>query len=157
MYERVYFFFFFLVVNNVGELVFISMVGVNRYFIIEDIMVVEIVIKFCFVMVCDKGIFLKIVVVVLKYGKSLDCRILFNFLLKVEFVLDDVYVNIDVLVFNKEEGESLISIVVCDFEGVKNIILEFYKRGILYVVLIFGLEGVIFFEMILEYKSELFV
>lgn len=73
--------------NSFGELVFISFVGVNRYFIVEDIMVLEIVIRFCLVMVCDKGIFFKIVIEVLEYGKKLGIRILFNFLFILELIL----------------------------------------------------------------------
>lgn len=34
-------FFFIVVVNKFGELVFISFVGVNRYFILGDVKVVE--------------------------------------------------------------------------------------------------------------------
>lgn len=157
MYERVYLFLPFSAVNNAGEPAFISMAGANRHLIIEDIMAAETVIKSCPVMVCDKGIPLKIAAAALKYGKSLDCRTLFNPSPKLEFVPDDVYVNTDVLVLNKEEGESLTSIAACDFEGVKNIILELHKRGTSHVVLTLGSEGAISSEMTLEHKSELSV
>lgn len=117
-------------------------------------MTAESVIRSCPVMVCDKGIPLKIAAAALEYGKKLASRTLFNPSPKLETVPQDVFMNTDVLVLNKEEGESLTNISANDFEGVKKIIVELHKQGTSYVALTLGSEGAISSEMTSQDKSE---
>ena len=56
--------------NSSGEPAFISLAGANRHLTVEDIMAAETVIQSCAIMVCDKGIPLKIANEALEYGKN---------------------------------------------------------------------------------------
>lgn len=144
-----------IAVNNAGEPAFISMAGANRHLTVEDIMAAETVIRSCPVMVCDKGIPLKIAAAALEFGKRLGSVTLFNPSPKLESVPNDVYVNTDVLVLNREEGESLTSISASDSEGVKKIIFELHKRGTSHIVLTLGSKGAISSVVTLDHKIPL--
>ena len=141
--------------NSSGEPAFISLAGANRHLTVEDIMAAETVIQSCPVMVCDKGIPLKIATETLEYGKKLGTRTLFNPSPKLESIPQAVYVNTDVLVLNREEGESLTDISANDFEGVKRVIVKLHQLGVSHVVLTLGSEGAISSETTQEHKSKL--
>lgn len=140
--------------NSSGEPAFISLAGANRHLTAEDIMAAETVIQSCPVMVCDKGIPLKIAMEALEYGKKLGTRTVFNPSPKLESIPQAVYTNTDVLVLNREEGESLTDISANDFEGVKRVIVKLHQQGTSHVVLTLGSEGAISSEMIPEHKSK---
>ena len=65
-----------------------------------------------------------------------------------------MYTNTDVLVLNREEGESLTDISANDFEGAKKIIVKLHQHGTSHVVLTLGSEGAISSEMTPEHKSK---
>lgn len=108
-------------------------------------------------MVCDKGIPLKIATEALEYGKKLGTRTLFNPSPKLESIPQAVYTNTDVLVLNREEGESLTDISANDFEGVKKVIVKLHQLGASHVVLTLGSEGAICSEMTPEHKSKFLI
>lgn len=108
-------------------------------------------------MVCDKGIPLKIATEALEYGKKLGTRTLFNPSPKLESIPQAVYTNTDVLVLNREEGESLTDISANDFEGVKKVIVKLHQLGASHVVLTLGSEGAISSEMTPEHKSKFLI
>ena len=140
--------------NSSGEPAFISLAGANRHLTLEDIMAAETVIRSCPVMVCDKGIPLKIAMEALEYGKQLGTRTLFNPSPKLESIPQAVYANTDVLVLNRDEGESLTKISANDFEGAKRVIVRLHQQGTSHVVLTLGSEGAISSEMSPEHKSK---
>ena len=140
--------------NSSGEPAFISLAGANRHLTIEDVMAAETVIRSCPVMVCDKGIPLKIATEALEYGKKLGIRTLFNPSPKLESIPQAVYRNTDVLVLNREEGESLTDISATDFEGAKKVIVKLHQQGTSHIVLTLGSEGAISSEMTPEHKSK---
>lgn len=148
------YFIFLVAVNSSGEPAFISLAGANRHLTIEDITAAETVIRSCPVMVCDKGIPLKIAAAALQYGKKLGSRTLFNPSPKLESIPQAVYTNTDVLVLNREEGESLTEISANDFEGTKQVIVKLHQQGALHVVLTLGSQGAIASELTQENKSE---
>lgn len=143
--------------NSSGEPAFISLAGANRHLTVEDIMAAETVIRSCPVMVCDKGIPLKIAMEALQYGKILGTTTLFNPSPKLESIPQAVYMNTDVLVLNREEGESLTDISANDFEGAKRVIIKLHQLGASHVVLTLGSEGAISSEMTPEHKSKFLV
>lgn len=151
---NIYSFIFLVAVNSSGEPAFISLAGANRHLTEEDIMAAETVIRSCPVMVCDKGIPLKIAAAALQYGKKLGSRTLFNPSPKLESIPQTVYTNTDVLVLNREEGESLTEISANDFEGTKQVIVKLHRQGAFHVVLTIGSQGAIASEMTSERKSE---
>lgn len=136
-------------VNSSGEPAFICFTGANNHLTTEDIMTAETVIRSCPVVVCDRGIPVKIVTEALQYGKKLGSRTLFNPSPELESIPDA-----DVLVLNREEGESLTAISATDFEGAKEVIVNLHQQGTSHVVLTLGSEGAISSEMTSEHKSE---
>ncbi|KAL9970217.1 hypothetical protein ACROYT_G022554 [Oculina patagonica] len=142
-----------IAVNSSGEPAFISLAGANRHLTIEDITAAETVIRSCPVMVCDKGIPLKIAAAALQYGKKLGSRTLFNPSPKLESIPQAVYTNTDVLVLNREEGESLTEISANDFEGTKGVIVKLHQQGASHVVLTLGSQGAIASVLTSENKT----
>ena len=140
--------------NSSGEPAFISLAGANRHLTVEDIMASETVIRSCPVMVCDKGIPLKIATEALEYGEKLGIKTLFNPSPTLESIPQAVYTNTDVLVLNREEGQSLTKISANDFEGAKKVIVKLHQQGTSHIVLTLGSEGAISSEMTPEHKSK---
>ena len=104
-------------------------------------------------MVCDKGIPLTIAAEALQYGRELGRRTLFNPSPKLEFLPQDIYRNVDVLVLNREEGESLTEMSASDIEGAKKVIYKLHDWGAPQIVLTLGSEGAISSEMTSQQKG----
>ena len=98
-------------------------------------------------MVCDKGIPLNIAAAALQYGKQLGSRTLFNPSPKLESLPQDVYTYSDVLVLNREEGESLTEISANNIQGARQVICKLHHWGTPWVVLTLGSEGAISSEV----------
>ena len=143
----------FVAVNSSGEPAFISLAGANRHLTVEDIKAAKNVIKTCPVMVCDKGIPLKIAAAALQYGKELGKKTLFNPSPKLESLPQSIYMDADVLVVNREEGESLTEILANDIEGAKKAICKLHQLGARQIVLTLGSEGAISSEMTPQHKG----
>ncbi|KAJ7379687.1 hypothetical protein OS493_014091 [Desmophyllum pertusum] len=94
------------------------------------------------------GIPVKIATEALQYGKKLGSRTLFNPSPELESIPDA-----DVLVLNREEGESLTAISATDFKGAKKVIVNLHQQGTSHVVLTLGSEGAISSEMTSEHKT----
>lgn len=145
----------FTAVNNSGEPAFISLAGANRHLSIADIKMAEKIIKSCTVMVCDKGIPLKIAAAALQYGKQLGSKTVFNPSPKLESLSQDVYLHCDTLVLNREEGESLTDISAGNMEGAMKIVFKLHQWGTSQVVLTLGSEGAISSEISSQQKGKL--
>ena len=105
-------------------------------------------------MVCDKGIPLMIATEALRYGKELGSTTLFNPSPKLEKSLPQaVYMHTDVLVANRDEGESLTEIAANDIEGAKKVIYKLHSLGTPWIVLTLGSEGAISSEMNPQHKG----
>ena len=145
---------FIAAVNKSGEPAFISLAGANRHFTLGDVKAAEQLIKSCPVMVCDKGIPLQIAAAALQYGKELGSRTIFNPSPKLESLSQDVYMNCDVLVLNKDEGESLTQVSANDIEGTKQVLCKLHKWGVKQIVLTLGAEGAISSEIMSQHQGE---
>ena len=121
----------------------------------EDVKAAEQIIKPCPVLVCDKGIPLQTAAATLQYGKELGSRTLFNPSPKLESLPQDVYVNCDVLVLNKDEGESLTQISASDndIEGTKKVVQKLHQWGVKQIVLTLGAKGAISSQMTSQQKG----
>lgn len=104
-------------------------------------------------MVCDKGIPLQIAAAVLQYGKDLGSRTLFNPSPKLEYLPQSVYVNCDVLVLNKDEGESLTQISADDSKGTKKVLCKLHEWGVSQIVLTLGAEGAVCSDRMSQHKG----
>lgn len=144
-----------IAVNKSGEPAFISLAGANRHFTLGDVKAAEQLIKSCPVMVCDKGIPLQIAAAALQYGKELGSRTIFNPSPKLESLSQDVYMNCDVLVLNKDEGESLTQVSANDIEGTKQVLCKLHKWGVKQIVLTLGAEGAISSEIMSQHQGPL--
>ena len=113
----------------------------------EDIIAAEIMIKSCPVMVCDKGIPLDIAAMTLQFGKKLGVKTLFNPSPKVNCLPQAVYLNTDVIIINRDEGESLTGISATSTQEMKTVISKIHQRGTPQVVLTLGSEGAICSEV----------
>lgn len=142
-----------IVVNKSGEPAFISLAGANRHFNLADVKAAENIVKSCPVMVCDKGIPLQIAAAVLQYGKDLGSRTLFNPSPKLEYLPQSVYVNCDVLVLNKDEGESLTQISADDSKGTKKVLCKLHEWGVSQIVLTLGAEGAVCSDRMSQHKG----
>ena len=143
--------------NSSGEPAFISLAGANKHLTLADIKAAENVINSCPVMVCDKGIPLNIAAAALQYGKQLGSRTLFNPSPKLEFLPRDVYTYSDVLVLNREEGESLTEITANDIQGAKQVIYKLHQWGTPLIVLTLGSEGAISSEVTSQCRGGKFI
>jgi len=104
-------------------------------------------------MVCDKGIPLKIAAMALQYGKELGSTTLFNPSPKLKSLPQAIYMYTDVLVLNRDEGESLTEIAANDIEGAKEVIYRLHSWGTSQIVLTLGSEGAISSEIIPQQKG----
>ena len=143
--------------NSSGEPAFISLAGANKHLILADIKAAENVINSSPVMVCDKGIPLNIAAAALQYGKQLGSKTLFNPSPKLEFLPQDVYTYSDVLVLNREEGESLTETTANDIQGAKQVIYKLHQWGTPQVVLTLGSEGAISSELTSQCRGGEFI
>jgi len=143
-----------IAVDSSCEPAFVGIAGANRHLTVPDIKSAENVIKSSPVMVCDKGIPLTIATEALRYGKELGSTTLFNPSPKLEKSLPQaVYVYTDVLVVNRDEGESLTEIAANDIEGAKKVIYKLHSLGTPWIVLTLGSEGAISSEMNPHHKG----
>ncbi|CAH3121443.1 unnamed protein product [Porites lobata] len=136
-----------IAVNNSGEPAFISLAGANRHLSVEDIKAAELFIKSCQVVICDKGIPLKIAEAALQYSKELGKKTLFNPSPKLESLPRSIYLNADSLIVNREEGESLTNMLADDIEGAKKVICKLHQWGAKQIVLTLGSEGAVSSEI----------
>ena len=139
--------FCLVAVNNSGEPAFISLAGANRHLSVEDIKAAELFIKSCQVVICDKGIPLKIAEAALQYSKELGKKTLFNPSPKLESLPRSIYLNADSLIVNREEGESLTNMLADDIEGAKKVVCKLHQWGAKQIVLTLGSEGAISSEI----------
>ena len=141
-------------VNNSGEPAFISLAGANRHLSVDDIRAAELLIKSCQVVICDKGIPLKIAEAALQYSKELGKRTLFNPSPKLESLPRSIYLNADLLIVNREEGESLTNMLADDIEGAKEVICKLHHWGAKQIVLTLGSEGAISSEITSRHSGK---
>ena len=105
-------------------------------------------------MICDKGIPLKIAEAALQYSKELGKKTLFNPSPKLEILPRSIYLNADLLIVNREEGESLTNMLADDIEGAKKVICKLHQWGTKQVVLTLGSEGAISSEITSQHSGK---
>ena len=105
-------------------------------------------------MICDKGVPLKIAEAALQYSKELGKKTLFNPSPKLESLPRSIYLNADLLIVNKEEGESLTNMLAGDIEGAKKVICKLHQWGAKQIVLTLGSEGAISSEITSQHSGK---
>ncbi|XP_020903350.1 ribokinase isoform X2 [Exaiptasia diaphana] len=135
-------------VDNDGQPAFIGLAGSNKSLTMEHIKLAEDLIKSTPVVICDKGIPLKISLSALKFAKDLGCRTLFNPSPTIEHLNPVEYTYISVLLINAIEGEGLTGIPVDGVETAKEVVKEIHQRGSENVVLTLGKDGAVCLEKI---------
>ncbi|EDO37819.1 predicted protein [Nematostella vectensis] len=130
-------------VDSEGKPGFISMAGSNRLLTIDQVQPALNKLQGFHVLVCDKGIPLNTSAQVLKHGKQLGAKTIFNPSPRIEQMEPEMYRSISLMVLNGDEGEGLTGIPVNDITSAKTVIMEIHKRGTAAVVLTLGKHGAV--------------